>query len=38
MAGFGLGICGCVMQAVLKNPLASPFTLVSPPERSSAYL
>jgi len=26
-AGFGLGICGCVMQAVLKNPLASPFTL-----------
>ncbi|HOV51684.1 MAG: Cobalamin import system permease protein BtuC [Methanosaeta sp. PtaB.Bin018] len=27
MAGFGLGICGCVMQAVLKNPLASPFTL-----------
>jgi iron complex transport system permease protein len=27
MAGFGFGICGCVMQAVLKNPLASPFTL-----------
>jgi iron complex transport system permease protein len=27
LAGFGLGICGCVMQAVLKNPLASPFTL-----------
>ena len=27
MAGFGLGVCGCVMQAVLKNPLASPFTL-----------
>jgi iron complex transport system permease protein len=27
MAGFGLGTCGCVMQAVLKNPLASPFTL-----------
>ena len=27
MAGFGLGICGCVMQSVLKNPLASPFTL-----------
>lgn len=26
-AGFGLGVCGCVMQAVLKNPLASPFTL-----------
>lgn len=27
IAGFGLGLCGCVMQAVLKNPLASPFTL-----------
>jgi len=27
LAGFGLGACGCVMQAVLKNPLASPFTL-----------
>lgn len=27
LAGFGLGICGCVMQSVLKNPLASPFTL-----------
>jgi iron complex transport system permease protein len=27
MAGFGFGVCGCVMQAVLKNPLASPFTL-----------
>ncbi len=27
MAGFGMGISGCVMQAVLKNPLASPFTL-----------
>lgn len=27
IAGFGLGICGCVLQAVLKNPLASPFTL-----------
>ncbi|MDF0591433.1 FecCD family ABC transporter permease [Candidatus Methanocrinis natronophilus] len=27
LAGFGLGVCGCVMQAVLKNPLASPFTL-----------
>ena len=25
--GLGLGVCGCVMQAVLKNPLASPFTL-----------
>jgi iron complex transport system permease protein len=27
IVGFGLGVCGCVMQAVLKNPLASPFTL-----------
>jgi iron complex transport system permease protein len=27
IAGAGLGICGCVMQAVLKNPMASPFTL-----------
>jgi iron complex transport system permease protein len=27
LVGFGLAICGCVMQAVLKNPLASPFTL-----------
>lgn len=27
IVGFGLAICGCVMQAVLKNPLASPFTL-----------
>jgi len=27
LAGLGLGVCGCVMQAVLKNPLASPFTL-----------
>ncbi|WP_231714017.1 FecCD family ABC transporter permease [Desulfosarcina ovata] len=27
LAGFGLGACGCVMQAVLKNPMASPFTL-----------
>jgi iron complex transport system permease protein len=27
VAGGGLGICGCVMQAVLKNPMASPFTL-----------
>lgn len=25
--GFGLGVAGCVMQAVLRNPLASPFTL-----------
>jgi iron complex transport system permease protein len=27
LVGAGLGVCGCVMQAVLKNPLASPFTL-----------
>jgi len=27
IVGFGLAVCGCVMQAVLKNPLASPFTL-----------
>lgn len=27
LAGFGLSACGCVMQAVLKNPMASPFTL-----------
>jgi iron complex transport system permease protein len=27
LAGGGLGICGCAMQTVLKNPLASPFTL-----------
>lgn len=27
IAGAVLGICGCVMQAVLKNPMASPFTL-----------
>lgn len=27
LAGFGFGICGCIMQAVLMNPLASPFTL-----------
>jgi len=26
-AGVGLGIAGAVMQAILKNPLASPFTL-----------
>ncbi|MDD1729658.1 MAG: iron ABC transporter permease, partial [Methanospirillum sp.] len=26
-AGIGLGISGTVMQAILKNPLASPFTL-----------
>lgn len=27
MAGLGLGLAGCLAQAVLKNPLASPFTL-----------
>ncbi|MDY9926019.1 iron ABC transporter permease [Methanosarcina sp.] len=27
VAGFGLGVAGCVMQALLKNPLASPYTL-----------
>jgi iron complex transport system permease protein len=27
LAGAGLGLCGCVMQTVLKNPMASPFTL-----------
>jgi iron complex transport system permease protein len=27
LSGFGLGVCGCSMQTVLKNPLASPFTL-----------
>lgn len=27
ICGFGLSTCGCVMQAVLKNPMASPFTL-----------
>lgn len=27
VAGFGLGVAGCVMQAILKNPLASPYTL-----------
>jgi len=27
LAGAGLGICGTVLQAILKNPLASPFTL-----------
>lgn len=27
LAGFSFGICGCAMQAVLMNPLASPFTL-----------
>ena len=26
-AGFGLGIAGAAMQAILRNPLASPFTL-----------
>ncbi|WP_448590203.1 FecCD family ABC transporter permease [Thermodesulfobium sp.] len=27
IAGFGLAIAGCIMQNVLRNPLASPFTL-----------
>jgi len=27
VAGFGLGIAGAVMQAILRNPLASPYTL-----------
>jgi len=27
LAGFGLGLAGAVFQAILKNPLASPFTL-----------
>ena len=27
VAGAGLGIAGCIMQGVLKNPLASPYTL-----------
>lgn len=27
VAGFGLAISGCIMQAVLKNPMASPSTL-----------
>ena len=27
VAGFGLGIAGCITQAILKNPLASPYTL-----------
>ena len=27
MAGFGLGVAGAMMQGVLRNPLASPFTL-----------
>ncbi|MDN7012516.1 iron ABC transporter permease [Methanoculleus sp. FWC-SCC3] len=26
-AGFGLAVAGCVMQGILRNPLASPFTL-----------
>ncbi|MDD1728813.1 MAG: iron ABC transporter permease [Methanospirillum sp.] len=26
-AGFGLAVCGAVMQGILRNPLASPFTL-----------
>jgi len=27
LAGMGLGVAGCVMQAILRNPLASPYTL-----------
>lgn len=27
VAGMGLGVAGCVMQGVLRNPLASPYTL-----------
>ena len=27
VAGVGLGIAGCVMQGILRNPLASPYTL-----------
>lgn len=27
LAGFGLAVCGSVMQSVLDNPMASPFTL-----------
>ncbi len=27
LAGMGLGIAGCVMQGILRNPLASPYTL-----------
>ena len=27
ICGFSLSACGCVMQAALKNPMASPFTL-----------
>lgn len=27
LAGMGLGVCGAVLQAILRNPLASPFTL-----------
>ncbi|WP_440955804.1 FecCD family ABC transporter permease [Methanosarcina sp. Mfa9] len=27
VAGAGLGVAGCVMQAILRNPLASPYTL-----------
>ena len=26
LAGFGLSVCGCVMQAVTRNPLADPYT------------
>lgn len=27
LAGMGLGVCGCVMQAMLRNPLADPYIL-----------
>ena len=27
ISGIGLGIAGCIMQGILKNPLASPYTL-----------
>jgi len=27
LAGMGLGVAGCVMQGILRNPLASPYTL-----------
>ena len=26
IAGFGLAVCGCVMQSITKNPLADPYT------------
>ncbi len=27
LAGVGLGVAGCISQSVLRNPMASPFTL-----------